>query len=61
MKIFGIALMMCDQYEQVHQKSTNLPNVLKELVQEKIKINLSLGDSRLSGEVKKILQTLNEF
>jgi hypothetical protein len=60
-KIFELALRVYNWFESAMGANIKLAQILKELLQEKIKINLTLGESKISGETKKILQILNEF
>ena len=43
-----------------HAKN-KLAHIMRDLIQEKIKIGLNLGEARMSEDIKKILYVLNEY
>lgn len=61
MKIFELCLRIYHESEKQTIVDKPFATELKELIQEKIKINLAMGEGRMSGETKNILQILNEY
>jgi hypothetical protein len=56
-----MSLRLYNYFEEKSNNSGRLAEILKDLIQEKMKINLTLGEGKMSGETKRILLILNEF